>query len=118
MAMRYVLTSVALFGLLACGAGTADDQPTAEDGRAALIEACETQQGIGWLKREHGDDYCGCWADRAQEVLGEANYVRLVRVSRAELAAPDVADRERIVRENSELYSSVSSAAQSCRSDR
>jgi hypothetical protein len=78
------------------------------------VEACDTQQGFGWLKREHGGDYSECWADRAQEVLGEVNYTRLVQAARAELAAADAADRERIVRENTDLYSSGSSAAQSC----
>jgi hypothetical protein len=107
-------SSVALLALWACGTESAGDQFTEEEGRAALVEACETQQGIGRLKREHGDDYCECWADKAQEVLGEANYSRLVQASRAELASDDVADREKIARENTELYSSVSSAAQSC----
>ncbi len=106
--------SVALLGLWACGAGSAGEQFTEAENRAALVDACESQQGIGWLKREHGDNYCECWADRAQEVLGEANYSRLVQATRAELAAADVADRERIVRENTDLYSSVSSTAQSC----
>jgi hypothetical protein len=83
------------------------------------MEACETTQGIGWLKREYGEDYCSCWADKAKEVLGDDNYSSLVQASRAELAAgADVADRERIARENTHLYSSVSHAAQSCgRSD-
>jgi hypothetical protein len=107
-------SSVVLLGLWACGAGSAGDQFTEEEGRAALIEACGTQQGIGWLKREHGEDYCECWADKAKDVLGEANYSRLVQASRAELASADVADRERIARENTDLYSSVSNAAQSC----
>jgi hypothetical protein len=83
--------------------------------QCSLIEACETQQRIGWLKREYGEDYCECWADKAQEVLGEANYGMLVQASRAELASADVADRERIARENTHLYSTVSAAAQSCR---
>lgn len=107
-------SSVALLGIWACGAESAGDEFTEEEGRAALMEACETQQGIGWLKREYGEDYCECWADKAQEVLGEANYSRLVQASRAELASADVADRERIARENTDLYSSVSNAAQSC----
>lgn len=108
-------SSVALLGLWACGAGPASDPFTEEEGRAALIEACETQQGIGWLKREYGEDYCGCWADKAKEVLGEENYSSLVQASRAELAAgADVADRDRIARENTHLYSSVEAAAQSC----
>ena len=109
-----VWSSVAVLGLWACGAEDTGEQLSQGEGRAALLEACETQQGIGWLKREHGDGYCECWADKAQEVLGEANYSRLVQASRAEVAAADVADRERIVRENTDLHASVSTAAQSC----
>ena len=117
MAKRPLLwSSMVLLGLGACGADRAGDQFTEEEGRAALIKACETQQGIGWLKQEHGEDYCECWAEKAQEVLGEMNYGRLVQASRAELASADVADRERIVRENTDLYSSVSNAARSCTS--
>jgi len=108
-------SSVALLGLWACGAGSAGDQFTEAEDRAALVEACNTQQGIGWLKREYGEGYCECWADKAREVLGDANYSRLAQASRAELASADVADRERIARENTDLYSSVSNAAQSCR---
>jgi hypothetical protein len=111
-------STVALLGLWACGPERSADQFTEEEDRAALIEACDSQQGIGWLKREYGEDYCECWADKAQEVLGEENYGRLVEASRAELVAADVADRERIARENTHLYSSVSSAAQSCTSAR
>jgi hypothetical protein len=111
-------STIALPGLWACGTERSADQFNEEEGRAALIEACDTQQGIGWLKREYGEDYCACWADRAQEVLGEENYRRLVEASRAELVSADVADRERIARGNTHLYASVSNAAQSCRSAR
>jgi hypothetical protein len=111
---RLMLSGLALLGLWACGAGSSGDELTEEEARAALVEACETQQGIGWLKSEYGDAYCECWADKAEEVLGEENYDKLVQASRAELASADVADRERIARENTHLYSSVSNAAQSC----
>lgn len=108
-------TGVALLGLWACGSGGAGERFTEEEDRVALVDACETQQGIGWLKSQHGEDYCQCWADKAKEVLGAANYSELAQASRAELASDDVADRERIARENTHLYSSVSNAAQSCR---
>lgn len=97
-----------------CGGDETRQEAETSDPRAALLEACETQQGIGWLKREHGDAYCECWADTAEEVLGEANYDRLVQAARAELRAADVAERERIARENTDLYTSVSNAARSC----
>src|SRR5690606_21098001 len=113
--LALVWSGIAVVGLWACGAGNAEDSFTEEEGRAALIEACGTQQGIGWLKREYGDNYCDCWADKAKDVLGEANYGKLVQASRAELAAADAADRETIARENTDLYSSVSNAAQSCK---
>jgi hypothetical protein len=108
-------STVALLGLLACGAEASEEGFTEEEGRAALIEACDTQQGINWIKSQYGEDYCECWADKAREVLGDENYGQLVQASRAELSSADVADRERIARENTHLYSSVSSAAQSCR---
>lgn len=107
-------TTLVLVILAGCGSGDTTQQIEEGDPRTALLEACETQQGIGWLKREYGDTYCECWADKAQEVLGEDNYGKLVQASRAELGAENAADRERIVRENTHLYSSVSNAAQSC----
>lgn len=100
--------SLLILTLAACG-GT----PT--DGRATLMAACDTQQGIGWLKREHGEQYCECWADKAREVLADENYGKLVAAAAAELKAADNADREKIVRENTSLYSTVSNAARSCK---
>lgn len=95
-------------GLLACGGGEAIDEV------AVLTEACETQQGIGWLKREHGEAYCACWASEAKNVLSEENYAKFVEASAGELKAADEADREKIVRTNSPLYTTVSAAARSC----
>jgi len=95
-------------GLVACGGGDALDEV------AVLTEACETQQGIGWLKREYGEMYCTCWASVAKTALGEKNYAKLVEASAGELKAADEADREKIVRANSPLYTTVSGAAESC----
>lgn len=67
-------TGVTLLALWGCGGGEAREQEEGEAPRMALMEACGTQQGIGWLKREYGENYCACWADTAQEVLSEANY--------------------------------------------
>lgn len=106
-------TAVLLAGVLSLAA-CAGGELSAEESRSAVVEACETQQGIGWLKREYGERYCECYADTALEVLSEENYDVLARASRAELDAADVADRERIARENTSVYSSVSGAMGSC----
>jgi len=86
----------------------------AQDGRATMMSACETQRGIGWLKRNHGERYCDCWADQAKEVLSAENHATLLKATEAELEAADKADREKIRREHTELYSTVSRAAKSC----
>ena len=98
---------VALMALTACGGGSGG----AVDARASLMAACSSQQGIGWLKKEHGDQYCECWADAAEQTLGPANYETLVKATQAEMKAADKADREKIVRQHTELYSMVSAEA-------
>ncbi|MEZ4587049.1 MAG: hypothetical protein R2909_11660 [Gemmatimonadales bacterium] len=116
MTGRGCLASGALLALMACGGGAAQgggDAPA--DAREVLLSACSTQQGIGYLKREYGESYCECWADKALETLSAANYRTLVEASRAELAAADRADREGIVRQHTEIYSTVSTAAQACK---
>ena len=95
-------------GLVACGGGETVDS------RAVLMASCETSQGIGWLKREYGDNYCECWADQAKEVLSSENFETLVKASQAETKAADEADREKIVRQHTEIYSTVSDAAGRC----
>lgn len=99
---------VVLTGLAACGGGETIDS------RAVLMASCETSQGIGWLKREYGDSYCDCWADQAKEVLSSENYQTLVEASQAETKAADKADREKIIRQHTEIYSTVSNAAKRC----
>lgn len=107
-----------VIGLWACGGGDAGGESTESvpvgDARADILAACESQQGIGWLKKQHGDTYCSCWADKAKEKLSAPNYATLVEAVRAELKAADKADREAIVREHSTIYSAVSTAAQAC----
>lgn len=95
-------------GLAACGGGSSIDDT------AILAESCNTQQGIGWLKREYGEGYCDCWVAQAKEVLSAENYRTFVKVNEQELNAADAADRERLARQHTELYSTVSSAAKSC----
>lgn len=97
-----------LLALAACGGAPSIDS------RAALMAACETSQGIGWNKREYGERYCECWADQAKEVLSSENYQTLVEAAQAEVKAADKADREKVIRQNTEIYSTVSSAAKSC----
>jgi hypothetical protein len=99
---------ITVLALAACGGGEA------VDGRASLMSACESSQGIGWLKREYGDNYCTCWADQARDVLSAENYRTLVEATQAELKAADKADREKIIREHTEIYSTVSAAAKRC----
>ena len=94
--------------LVACGNGESVDS------RGNMIAACETQQGIGWLKREYGEHYCECWADEAKKTLSPENYDVLNKAVQSELKATDKADREKIYREHSAIYSSVASAAKSC----
>ncbi len=45
---------VLLMALVAGGGGNPVDS------RAALMNSCETSQGIGWNKREYGEHYCEC----------------------------------------------------------
>lgn len=106
--LRHGLALFVLCGLAACG----NSVPV--DSHAVLVASCETQQGIGWLKREYGDNYCECWADQAKEVLSDANYQTLVKAAQAETQAADDADREKIVRQHTEIYSTVSDAAGRC----
>lgn len=101
-----VLVTVA--GAAACGGGAPGDS------RATLMASCETSQGVGWYKREYGERYCDCWADQAKEVLSDANYQTLVKAAEAETKAADEADREKIIRQHTELYSTVSDAARQC----
>jgi hypothetical protein len=105
---RYFFALVALAALVACSGGDPIDS------RAALMASCETSQGIGWLKREYGDSYCDCWADQANEVLSSENYQTLVKAAQAETKAADKADREKIIRQHTEIYSTVSGAAKRC----
>lgn len=105
---RYFFALVVLAGLAACGGSDPIDS------RAVLMASCETQQGIGWLKREYGDSYCDCWADQAKEVLSSENYQTLVKAAQAETKAADEADREKIIRQHTEIYSTVSDVAGRC----
>ena len=106
--VRYSFPLVALAGLVACDGG----DPV--DSRAALLASCETSQGIGWLKREYGDSYCNCWADQAKKVLSSENFQTFVKAAQAETKAADKADREKIIRQHTEMYSTVSDAARRC----
>jgi hypothetical protein len=99
---------VAFAALVACSSGDPIDS------RAALMASCETSQGIGWLKREYGDSYCDCWADQAKAVLKSENYQTLVKAAQEEVKAADKADREKIIRQHTEIYSTVSEAAKRC----
>jgi uncharacterized lipoprotein YehR (DUF1307 family) len=103
-----VVGGVLLLALSACG----DGEPI--DSRADLMAACETSQGIGWNKREYGDRYCECWADQAKEILNSENYQTLVKAAQAEMKATDKANREKIIRQHTEIYSTVSGAAKRC----
>ncbi len=108
---RCALAGVMSIGLVACERG---ESVESIDGRAVLMASCETSQGIGWLKREYGDSYCDCWADQAKEVLSSENYEAFVKAAQAETQAADEADREKIIRQHTELYSTVSDAAAQC----
>ncbi|WP_275098313.1 hypothetical protein [Sedimenticola hydrogenitrophicus] len=105
---RNCFAFVVLTGLTACGGGDPIDS------RAVLMASCETSQGIGWLKREYGNSYCDCWADQAKDVLSGENYQTLVKAAQAETAAADKADREKIIRRHTEIYSAVSDATNRC----
>ena len=105
---RCYVTALAFTGLAACGGGEPNDP------RAVLMTSCETSQGIGWMKREYGANYCDCWADQAKEVLSTANYQTLVAAAQAEIEAADEADRDRIARRHTEIYSTVSESVKRC----
>lgn len=94
--------------LMACG------RSETIDSRGNMIAACETKQGIGWLKREYGDHYCECWADEAKKILSPENYDVLHKAVQSELKATDKADREKIYRKHTAIYSTVASAVKSC----
>lgn len=111
---RTVACSVALVALTACGG----DSGGAADARASLLASCSSQQGIGWLKKEYGEQYCECWADAAEQGLSPDNYKSLVKATQAEMKAADEADREKIVRQHTEIYSAVSAEASNVCSQR
>jgi len=92
--LRNVTFGIVVITLGACAAGEGD---TADE-RTVLISACETQQGIGWLRKEYGEDYCACWADAAKDGLDQATYAELVKASRAELKAENETERENLAR--------------------
>jgi hypothetical protein len=100
----------AIAAIAACGGGgKAND-------RAAIVEACNTQQGAGWLRKEYGENYCECYADTAKEKLDADAYKTLAAASREELkAGDDEAAREAIARRNTRVYSEASHQAQSCK---
>ena len=104
---RMMTCGIALVALSACGGGSGG----AVDARASLLASCSSQQGIGWLKKEHGDQYCECWADAAEQSLSPDNYKILVKATQAEMEAADEADREKIVRQHTEIYSTVANEA-------
>lgn len=102
-------TALAALGGCSGGGGSTDD-------RAAIVEACNTQQGAGWLRREYGENYCACYADTAKEKLDADAYKTLAAASREELkAGDDEAAREAIARRNTQVYSEASHQAQSCK---
>ena len=108
--LKMVACGIALTALTACGGGGGSGGG-AVDGRASLLASCSSQQGIGWLKKEHGEQYCECWADAAEQSLSPDNYKTLVKATQAEMKAADNADREKIVRQHTEVYSTVSDEA-------
>lgn len=110
--MPFALCSALLLAMSGCG--DSGGAAARVDAREQMLQACDTQQGIGWLKREYGEQYCECWADQAKEVLSPANYATLVDAVAAELEAADAADRERIARRHTEIYSTVADAAARC----
>ncbi len=103
-----------LFALVVVAALMACSSSDPIDSRAVLMASCESSQGIGYLKREYGESYCDCWADQAKEVLSSENYKTLVKAAQAETMAADKADREKIIRQHTEIYSTVSDAAKRC----
>ncbi len=89
------------------------ERGSAEGDRAALIQACDTQKGAGWLRKEYGEDYCACRADKAREALDSETYRQLVKASKAELKAADKAERETIARDSFKAYAQAADAARS-----
>ncbi|MCP5413267.1 MAG: hypothetical protein H6961_01405 [Chromatiaceae bacterium] len=110
--VKFVFVGTMLLTVSACS----DTKSTAAtvDGRATMLVACNSKPGIGWLKKEYGDKYCDCWADQAKEILSPENYVTLLDATAAELKAADKAEREKIYRKHTEIYSTVSDAAGRC----
>lgn len=105
--LRKVTLSMVVVTLGACAAGEGDTP----DERTVLINACETQQGIGWLRKEYGENYCACWADAAKDSLGQATYAQLVKASRAELKAENETERESLARAAFGAYAQAADAA-------
>ena len=108
MKNQLLVGAIMLVSLAACSEGSK------VDATATLMEACNTQQGIGWLKKTYGEKYCDCWVSQSKASLGEENYERFVSANDAALKAVDKADREKIASQYTELYSTVSSAAKVC----
>lgn len=109
--MKVLIGATMFVALTACGGRTGKT-----DDRAAIIEACNTQQGAGWLRKEHGENYCECYADTAKEKMDADSYKTLAAASREELqAVDDEAAREAIARRNTRVYSEASHHAQSCK---
>jgi len=92
-------------GLAACGSGGAIDDV------ATLRTECETSQGIGWMKREYGENWCDCWVSAAKEGLSDSNYKTLVKASAEVVKAADNADRDKIYRQHTTLFSATSDLA-------
>lgn len=111
MTIVKVLISATMFAALtACGGGAGK-----MDDRTAIIEACNTQQGAGWLRKEYGENYCECYADTAKEKLDADFYKALVAASREALkVVDDEAAREAIARRNTRFYAEAEHRTQSC----
>lgn len=105
---QHLVGAMMLVSVTACSEGSK------VDATATLAEACNTQQGIGWLKKEYGENYCDCWVSQSKTVLSGDNYERFVSANAAAIKAADKADREKITRQHTELYSAVSAAAKAC----
>lgn len=109
--MKALIGAALVVALAACGGGTGT-----EDDRTAVIEACNSQQGIGWLRKEYGENYCQCYADTAKAQMDADSYKALATASREELkVVDDKAAREAIARQNTLVYSEASHHAQSCK---
>lgn len=108
--VKVLVGMAALLALAGCDAGGKTDE------RSAVIEACNTQQGAGWYRKEYGENYCECYADAAKEKMDKVSYETLAAASREELKArDDKGAREAIARRNTQVYSEASRHAQSCK---